>query len=229
VIQDEHFEHFGSASGWFADHTIYLFRDGATVLYVGQSQKDILKRVGGYLNLNGFSPSNPIRLLIRAKLPQSYDWLVEFFTTDGCVEIYHQNDIAINKAHGLPAPVARPKGISVNVAEQALIRFYHPCLNIAHNSHPTRLPASYRLPISEVPNGIVCTMDAPRVEYEVHYQAYDFVRQQNRKYTVTMHARHYKDCCKFVTQMLGYQPHPLYASEVEPPVEEEEFLPEEQP
>jgi len=201
------------------NHRIYLFydqfQDQQIAFYVGQS-KSILDRIGGYIGWNSYCEASAIRLFIHANLPQSYGWAIALYSLDDCLGLYRKHRQGIMegfvkhfKAQGksFNPPTFKPSSFTVNNAEEFFIRRYSPCLNIAFNPSPTKIPTAYRLPASSIPDGIICSpRKSPLTPYTVTYHAYDFETQQNREYSVTMHACYKKDCYQMVLRLLGYKP-----------------------
>jgi hypothetical protein len=104
---------------------LYIFRDEATVFYVGQSQL-AFSRVWQHLT-NGFHGHSIIGRFVWANWPRSMRFTVELLSS--------QFDVFENVGNDL------------DCAERELIQRWSPCLNVSLNSLPTPLPVSY-LPVN---------------------------------------------------------------------------------
>lgn len=111
---------------------VYVVRDGETVFYVGKSRNNPVERLWQHLALIGpnHGPSE-LGQLIKDNAPDSHAWQVELRTVADCEPFIRQE-----------FPVHRL--FDSDLAERAMIRTLHPCLNGTHNAHPTRLPERYR-------------------------------------------------------------------------------------
>jgi len=172
-------------------HCIYMIRDKEVVFYVGQS-KNMAVRIGNHL---GYVPTGATTLqrLIYANMPQSLTWFVKVFA------------------------LADPPNTctDIHTVERAMIARYRPCLNIAYNPYPTPLPLCYRLPLSEIPEDIICSSPydcRPRNKYRVTYQTYDFTKRCTSFHQTFMYATQRQDCIDMATLLLGYKPQTLYAT-----------------
>jgi hypothetical protein len=144
------------------DHFLYLYRDGEIVFYVGRSIDPIerLEQHLGTLGGNSFFKDRDLPgNVIRKNYPESLNWLIDLFTLKDCQPF-------IGKNSPLPAWMNKRdcktykrllKSLEVGgfsydkyameMAEQALINNYHPCLNARGTNHFTSdLPKKYRDP-----------------------------------------------------------------------------------
>ena len=125
------------------DHALYLYRDGDTVFYIGRSTSP-LERLWEHLGQGAYTRRiSPLGALILRHAPHSLLWQMELRTVAECEELvrqyrpeYHEWYLQQMKKH-LTYEAAE-------VAEEALIEHYHPCLNISGNSQGHPLPKQYR-------------------------------------------------------------------------------------
>jgi hypothetical protein len=199
---------------YLASHCLYLIRDGSTVLYIGHSKTDIMKSIGGYVGLTSLYENSAIGRLIRANRPIAYQWVIELFTLDDVMHFLLVGEGAAEMTLYEFGRLHPEITYDRNFLEQRLIRDFHPCLNIAYNPTPTRLPSHYHLPHNDIPEGILCSLRVLGIEYKVSYQAYDFASQKHRKYAIRMYAEHFAECRKMVIRLLGYEPEHLFVTPV---------------
>jgi len=112
--------------GW-REMDLYLFRDGGTVFYVGQSYL-AFDRVWEHIR-NGYKARSDAGRFILCNWPMSLNFEIELLSS---------------KSAEFAAAGHDPGG-----AEAWLIKHYKPCLNGTLNDEPTALPAGYR-PVSSV-------------------------------------------------------------------------------
>jgi len=116
---------------------VYVIRDGATVLYVGQSTRDVCDRIlehCGLLRPSRYYPfSDRLGAFILANAPNSRGWQVDLLTLTDCAPYVGQVFPAF-------------KHYDTHDAETAAIMVLHPCLNCTHNDAGSSLPDKYRLP-----------------------------------------------------------------------------------
>jgi hypothetical protein len=117
----------GKARKGLADHYIYVLRDGATVLYVGQTKRGIPNRILEHCGEGSIPNLSDLGRLILENMPESHHWQVEMLTLEDCGQ-----------------PSTGPLNVLLNGAEQETIRRYRPCLNTANNSESTPLPPRYQ-------------------------------------------------------------------------------------
>lgn len=120
-------------------YRLYLIRDGEVVFYVGQSTNPY-NRFLSHMSLDGRNgPSHTGTFLIE-NAPASGTWMFEQYTVEECNPFVEQF-----RATFSAEMQALYKDVSscddVDEAEEALIKFYRPCLNTADNPNPTPLPA----------------------------------------------------------------------------------------
>ena len=111
-------------------HLIYVVREYALVLYVGQSRRDVLTRFGEHLQ-------KPSRLgqLIQLNTPISHGWAVDFYALADCAAFVRQKSLFT---------LQEWQHFDMDMAEQAMIQGMHPVLNLDFNEKPTPLPTRYR-------------------------------------------------------------------------------------
>ena len=103
------------------DFDLYLFRDKDVVFYVGQSHL-AFARVWEHL-LSGFKGHSIVGRFVWCNWPSSMNFSVELLSSQ-----------------------SEPFGVvanQVSASERWLIQHWSPCFNIAQNSQPTPVPASY--------------------------------------------------------------------------------------
>ncbi len=111
--------------------SVYVVREGDTVLYVGKADRMCLRdRLHWHLG-EGLAGISSLGDLIKANEPDSYQWQVQVLSVEECNELLH--------AHG--DPHTRRK---VNTAETYMIKLLRPCLNRTSNVDPMPLPMQYR-------------------------------------------------------------------------------------
>jgi hypothetical protein len=123
------------------DYKIYLVRPDDTVaLYIGQSGNPA-SRMLDHLGIGTWGESS-LSLLgqcIHAHLPASGEWYFEEYTLEDCREITtaYRKDLDIYRQ--LPHLLDNP--FWPDQTEEAMIKHYRPCLNVACNPDPLPLPA----------------------------------------------------------------------------------------
>jgi hypothetical protein len=108
---------------------LYLFRDGATVFYVGQSA-NVYERVWEHV-LGGFKGRSTVGLFILGNWPRSLSFEIQLLRSDD--------------------PCFNATGHTPDAAERYLIETLHPCFNTALNDAPAPLPRRYRPPDASGP------------------------------------------------------------------------------
>jgi hypothetical protein len=103
---------------------LYLFRDGNTVFYVGQSYL-AFARVWEHL-LGGFKGHSMVGRFVWCNWPKSMNFTVELLSSKSA----QFDDL----------------GNDLNASEKFLIQRWAPCFNISQNSQATSLPKSYLPP-----------------------------------------------------------------------------------
>jgi hypothetical protein len=124
------------------DHLLYMYKDEALVFYFGCSVYP-LDRLQEHLGQGKFRHRpTPLGVLILSNLPGSLSWSMEMFTLHECVPFvakYRPEDFEWYRQQ-------RERGLildAAEIAEEALIEYYHPCLNIVNNSFGPILPEKY--------------------------------------------------------------------------------------
>lgn len=119
-------------------HNIYIVRDGDTVFYVGQSGDPIdrlLTHLGRGTRSWCAGPSSLGQLIV-SNLPESGGWQIELMILGDC-EPY------INTVWPWMKRFSIRGDDWEGLAEKAMIRTLHPCLNTTHNENPIPLPKHY--------------------------------------------------------------------------------------
>ncbi len=191
------------------DHQLYLFSDGELALYAGLSNS-ILLAVESHV----WGKSSHIGRLIWANIPRSYDWQVQFFTAQECVNLYWDWQEQVRekaKEIGLSTnPVERHPlfHLSQTQAKQALIQYHSPCLNLADRPRKRYLTSTYTLPLCELLEGLT-SLDHGQAQWVVSYKTFDWATMENRRYEKTIRASSYRDSKDTVIRFLGYEPEEL--------------------
>ena len=113
--------------GW-REMDLYLFRDGGTVFYVGQSYL-AFDRVWEHIR-SGFKARSDVGRFLLCNWPASLNFEIELFCSR--------------------APEFAAIGHDLDLAEARLIRQFRPCLNGTLNDEAAALPARYRPPSSPI-------------------------------------------------------------------------------
>jgi hypothetical protein len=110
------------------DMDLYLFRDGDTVFYVGQSYR-AFDRVWEHIR-NGYKARSDVGRFLLVNWPKSLKFEIELLSS---------RSVEFEEVGRDPA-----------AAEELLIRRYRPGFNDSLNEDPTALPAAYRPPSSPI-------------------------------------------------------------------------------
>lgn len=112
------------------DQLIYKVHFESTVFYIGQSKRDIVKRLWEHLN-------KPSRLgqLIKLNEPESLRWQLTFYALADCRPFVQQKRLFADQAW---------EHFDMTMAEQALIAHYRPIANADFNPSPSPLPAQFK-------------------------------------------------------------------------------------
>jgi hypothetical protein len=129
---------------------LYLFREGETVFYVGQSYL-AFDRVWEHIR-NGYKARSDAGRFILCNWPKSLNFEIELLSSKSAEFAALGHDLGL--------------------AEERLIRHYKPCLNGTLNDEPAALPAGYR-PVS---SAIRC----PRSPAGLKFQAALAVKQEEK-------------------------------------------------
>lgn len=111
-------------------HLIYVVRDEALVLYVGQTERNVVVRFAEHLN-----HLSRLGQLIKMNYPACLNWSVDLYTLADCRPYVAQQALWVVQ-DGLP--------YDVDMAEIGMIQKMQPVVNFDHNPHPTPLPDAYR-------------------------------------------------------------------------------------
>jgi len=123
-------------------HPLYLFRDEDTVFYVGHSSSPLERlrhHLSAFVTDGG---SGKLGKLLREHLPESLEWTMELFMVDDCDSLVKQLLPEQYEKFQQGNPEER-SWTARDIAEQALILFYHPHLNTQHNPDRSPLPEKY--------------------------------------------------------------------------------------
>lgn len=131
---------------------IYLVRDGETVFYIGQSW-DVYTRLEQHLGMDWRNDASHLGKCVIDNHPQSEAWEIEFYSLRDCEAMV----MDFMKAQGdttytVERYYAHTQS-AIDTAEEAMIKFHRPCLNVAANPHPTLLPERYNHDIPVNPFG----------------------------------------------------------------------------
>jgi hypothetical protein len=110
-------------------HLIYVVRDGRFTFYIGQSKRDVITRFHEHLH----KPSL-LGQIIQLNLPDSRQWLVDFYTLADCRPFIKQKSLF---------PMQAWEHFDMDMAEIAMIKQLRPILNQDFNPNPTPLPDRY--------------------------------------------------------------------------------------
>lgn len=123
----------------FAEATIYLVRDGATIFYIGLSKANIVERLRTHMGqpFRGHVSKSDLGLFVEANLPESESWVIEIYTAEECRWAVPDGDTYFR--------------ISPADAEWCMIRHFKPCLNVtANQDRATPLPDRYKRPVNKI-------------------------------------------------------------------------------
>lgn len=127
------------------DHYLYLYRDGSTVLYIGRSTAP-LQRLYEHIGKGDFHDTpSPLGKTIIDNLPHSLGWNLLLLTIADCEPFVRQHRPEFHEWY-LQQTKRRLAREATEVAEESLIDYYQPCLNVAGNRTPHPLPENYRKP-----------------------------------------------------------------------------------
>ncbi len=126
--------------GEWKEMDLYLFRDGDTVFYVGQSYL-AFARVWEHFR-SGYKARSDVGRFILCNWPKSLNYDIDFLSSKSqeFAEVGHH----------------------LALAEEMLIKRYKPCLNGTLNDEPVVLPPQYLPPSSK----IRCSRSLKRLQYQ---------------------------------------------------------------
>ena len=152
---------------YVSGHFLYLYRDGEVNFYVGRAIHPI-ERLEQHLGTWGNPFNHSCDLLgrvIRKNCPASLDWRLDLFTLKDCQPLIGRNSPFPSSVNVLNRTFYKRTlkkleitgGLydrtAVEMAEQALINAYHPCLNVTGTIHYNNdLPAKYGDPYRIIDN-----------------------------------------------------------------------------
>lgn len=119
----------GTAPEWAEPYSIYRFRDGEFVLYVGKTARNILERLYEHIGIDG---QTGITKIVEDNLPESLNWEIDLFTVRECIPL-------IKKYF----KVKRIKDWDTDSAEKAMIQACRPALNSTLSYNSAQLPLKY--------------------------------------------------------------------------------------
>lgn len=120
---------------------IYVFRDEATVFYVGKS-KEPQTRVLTHLGRNYRFGCSNVGDMVEVNKPKSLSWQVDFYTLVDClwaVPIYAPDTAEYYKAH-----LQDDREGLMEIAEKCMIADLRPYLNSTYNHEAKALPDKYK-------------------------------------------------------------------------------------
>jgi predicted GIY-YIG superfamily endonuclease len=112
-------------------YSVYLIRDGNTVIYIGKSRNPLKRLFQHFGHL-----SRPSLFYLDYK-PYARHWTVELYTIEECEE------------------VTGKRCRSMANAEIAMIQHFHPCANTTYNLAPSAYPPSYKSSLLNLDNNAV--------------------------------------------------------------------------
>ncbi len=110
-------------------YSIYRFRDGNFILYVGKTERHIVERLWEHIGLAG---QTQLTHLIEDNAPESLSWQIDLYTVEECLPFIREHFASkiIDEA-------------TIDLAERAMIAYSHPAVNSMVNYHSTKLPERY--------------------------------------------------------------------------------------
>lgn len=108
------------------DYEIYLIRADTTVLYVGQSINTV-NRLHDHMGQGRSLEPSTIGECIIKNLPVSGGWIFEEYTLEDVRSHLGQSELPLRK----------------DILEEAMIKYFRPCLNVDGNPNPNKLPVQY--------------------------------------------------------------------------------------
>lgn len=130
-------------NGLLVGYTLYLVRDGETVFYIGKSMEP-LHRLQYHLGRTWNEVYSALGECIVANAPASYEWTVELWKPEECVEFVRERYLFISSQMADMVTETFTRTLDRDIAEEALIYRFRPCLNKDGNLHPTPLPEQYK-------------------------------------------------------------------------------------
>jgi len=125
-----------------SEHHLYVYRDGDTVFYVGQSGSPA-DRLMEHLGKDRPWVPDRVGTVILENMPQSNQWQIEMYTLRDCIEFMRTQAVLNFYVEHLDNLLFRRE--LINDAEDAMIGQLKPCLNIIKNTrNRARLPEKYQ-------------------------------------------------------------------------------------
>jgi hypothetical protein len=126
-----------------ADHLLYLYKDEEVIFYVGQSINP-LARLRQHLGYDRPYLPDQIGSVIRENFPASFQWQIELYTLEDCLEIVHTASPASFAFYQALLHQPEHQKYLMSLAEVAMIDYYRPILNDQFNNRNTAtLPERY--------------------------------------------------------------------------------------
>lgn len=122
-------DHDGEWPDFSEPYSIYRFRDGEFVLYVGKTSRDIFERLYEHIGIAG---QTQMTTLIEDNLPEALNWEIDLFTVKECIPLI--------KKH---LKGTRIEEWDYDLAEKSMILESHPAVNKTLNWDPSALPEKY--------------------------------------------------------------------------------------
>lgn len=119
----------GGAPEFAEPYSIYRFRDGDFVLYVGKTNREILERLYEHIGIEG---QTQMTTLIEDNLPESLNWEIDLFTVQECIPLI--------KKH---LKLELIQEWNYDLAEKAMICESRPAVNSILRVEHLTLPAKY--------------------------------------------------------------------------------------
>ncbi len=120
----------GESPEFAEPYSIYCFRDGDFILYVGKTKRHIVERLWEHV---GFAGQTQMTSLIEDNLPESLGWEIDLFTVLECIPL-------INKHLKVKRIINE---CDFDLAEEAMIRESHPAVNRSLNFDGAEMPEKY--------------------------------------------------------------------------------------
>ena len=135
------------------DHYLYLIRDGETVFYVGQSIDPITRlsdHLGTALKFPG-TGSDSLGWMIGDNLPDSLGWIFELYTLADALTFIkeHATERRLASYQRMVQRLLAEEGDwgdlkeTKDMAEDAMIEHFRPCLNVARVHFESPIPMRY--------------------------------------------------------------------------------------
>jgi hypothetical protein len=128
-------------------YRLYLIQDGEIVLYIGQSFHPF-QRIKEHLGEGNRDDNRPSKVgqLILAYYSVAATWPIQFYTLKECQPYVTQHIPSWFDRRYYEQNMGKraSQRDCMNIAEEALIRMFRPCLNIQKNNQETKTPLPKR-------------------------------------------------------------------------------------